>query len=71
MSDIQIISKREFLRNTSRYLKVGRYKLEGRDDIMVEVSDIDTRKPASMSDKYGCGCRKVDGKVLCSKHGRY
>jgi len=107
------ISRREFMRNVGKYLRLkGLYRLSGREgEVEVEIRGLSDKKQLSdkkpkaskklsdklslsdkveegLSDKkeetevfpvrpenkslteYGCGCKRVEGKVYCPKHGR-
>jgi len=91
------ISRREFMRNVGKYLRLkGLYRLSGREgEIEVEIRGLSDKKPKKLSDKasllnkkeevkeekpvrsenkalteYGCGCKRVEGKVYCPNHGR-
>ena len=75
------LSIREFTRNIYKYMKVGEYVVTkgGKKAFVVTIKEYEgdnvvTPKVIMLNkliDEYGCGCKKVEGQVMCKKHGRY
>ena len=76
------VSRQEFQRYTSKYLKEIPLIITNRSEDELIVENISNRgkvatviekklqKPDRDPLKYGCGCLKAPGKFLCEKHGR-
>ena len=76
------VGMREFLIDTSKWLKeaplviyrrgVPVYRVVGygeEKEVIILAKKLDI-KNLPFSGEYGCGCKREDGKPLCSKHGR-
>lgn len=78
---MEAIDYREFARHTGKYFKEGSFVISTRNalwslnivKIEKEVKEIkqELKISLTMSGEYGCGCKREDNQVLCSKHSRY
>jgi hypothetical protein len=73
------VEYREFLRHAGKYLVPGEVLVNGkRKSWRLQISIVGEDEPLNVQDmvsrpnvaEYRCGCVKVEGKYLCSKHGR-